>query len=106
MFIETEAGVATPGSIGLLAKARALAGAAAAVVCGPDAERVAATLDRYGADQVWFCDMDALDPELAGPHVDVIAHLLEEHGRERCCSRRLSSRWTSRPAWRRASTLA
>ena len=45
-------------------RGQALAGAAVAVVCGPDAERLAATLDRYGADEVWFCDMDALDPSL------------------------------------------
>lgn len=78
VFIEARDGTVTPGSLGLLARARSLGGAAA-VVCGPDAAGVASTLGRFGAEVAWYCDDPAMDPDLAGPQVDVLAALVREH---------------------------
>jgi len=80
VFIEVRRGAATPGSLALLATARRLAGAAAAVVCGPDSEHVARTLPGYGADEVWFADQPTFDAELPGPIIDAVAGLIVARG--------------------------
>lgn len=80
VFVEIRNGSPTSGSIGLLGKARRLAGRAAAVVCGPESAAVAATLGRFGAETVYYCDAAAVDPELPAPHVDVLVSVLRDTG--------------------------
>lgn len=80
VFIEVHGGEPTGGSLGLLAKARRLAGSAAAVVCGPDAGVVAEMLAGFGADEAWYCDHPGLDPDLGQPMVDALAFLVQHHG--------------------------
>ena len=70
----------TRGSLGLLAKARELAGSAAAVVCGPGAADAVETLAAHGADLVYVCEVAGLDGDLGQPQVDVLAHLVLERG--------------------------
>ncbi len=48
-FIEARGGTPTPGSLGLLARARTI-GAIDGVVCGTDAADIATMLGRYGAE--------------------------------------------------------
>ncbi len=78
VYIEARDGTPTPGSLGLIARARVL-GQADAIVCGPRSADVAATLGRYGADVAWYCDDVAVDPDLGAPQVDVLATLVAEH---------------------------
>jgi len=80
VFVEVAGGVATPGTLALIHKARQLEGAAAAVVCGPDAAGVAAGLARYGADEAWFTDGPALEPEVAIGYADAVATLIAARG--------------------------
>lgn len=80
VFIESRNGEPTNGSLGLLATARRLAGRCAAVSCGPGSAVVAERLPRYGADEVWFCEDPRLDPDLAQPQVDALAHVMRESG--------------------------
>jgi electron transfer flavoprotein alpha subunit len=79
-FIETRGGKATAGSLGLLAKARALGGSAGAVVCGPDAAAVAGGLARYGSESTFVADVGGTDPSLGQAQVGVLATLVRDHG--------------------------
>ena len=79
VFVENDGGSPTPGSLGLLARGRTLAGGVAAVVTGPGSAAIAESLDRYGADVAYFSDAADLDPELAGPQVDVIEAVLRDN---------------------------
>jgi electron transfer flavoprotein alpha subunit len=76
VFVEVRKGRPTPGSVGLLGRARGLAGHAAAIVCGPESAAVAATLGRFGADTAYYCDAGEVDPELPAPQVDALAAAL------------------------------
>lgn len=80
VFIETRDGEATAGSLGLLAKARALGGTAGAVVCGPNAAAVADGLARYGTTSTFVGDVGGTDPSLAQAQVDVLESLVRGHG--------------------------
>lgn len=80
VFVELRNGEPTAGSLGVLGKARALAGHAVAVVCGPGSAAVAHTLGRSGADVAIYCDDPGIHPELPAPHVDVIAAILRSGG--------------------------
>ena len=80
VFIETRDGRATGGSLGLLAKARALGGTAGAVVCGPDAAAVATSLARYGSQTTFVGDVGETDASLGQAQVDVLAVLVRAHG--------------------------
>lgn len=80
VFIETRDGRATAGSLGLLAKARALRGTAGAVVCGHDAAGVAEGLARYGSESTFVGDVGGTDASLGQAQVDVLATLVRDHG--------------------------
>jgi electron transfer flavoprotein alpha subunit len=80
VFIETRDGEPTSGSLGLLAKARALGGTAGAVVCGHTTAAVAAVLARYGSESTFVGDVAGIDPSLGQAQVDVLATLVHDHG--------------------------
>ena len=80
VYIELRKGAPTAGSLGLIGKARALSGSAAAVVAGPGSGDVATTLGRYGASVAYFSDDPAIHSELPAPHVDVIAAAIRAGG--------------------------
>lgn len=80
VLVERGEGGPTRGSLGLLAKARALGGSAAAVVSGPGATDAVGTLAAHGADIVYVCDLGGLDGDLGQPQVDVLSHLVVERG--------------------------
>ena len=80
VFVEVRRGSPTPGSIGLLGKARALSGSAAAIVGGPNSAEVAATLGRLGAETVYFSDASEVDAELPAPFVDLIEAVISNAG--------------------------
>lgn len=80
VFIETRAGEPTPGSLGLIAKARQLAPSVTAVVCGPGAETVAAGLGAYGVAAAWACADERLDGDLPQRLVDALGHTIEATG--------------------------
>jgi electron transfer flavoprotein alpha subunit len=77
VHVEIDGGSPTPGSLGLLAAARMLAGGVAAVVSGPGSESIARSLGPYGADVAYYCDAAGLDSELATPQVDVLQAAIE-----------------------------
>jgi electron transfer flavoprotein alpha subunit len=77
VYVEIDGGSPTPGSLGLLARARALGAGAAAVVSGSGSATVASSLGRYGADVAYYCDASGLDSELAAPQVEVIQSVIE-----------------------------
>jgi len=80
VFVELRNGEPTAGSLGVLGRARAIAGHAAAVVCGPNSAAVAATLGRYGAEIAYHCDDAIVHPELPAPHVDVLEAVVRAGG--------------------------
>ena len=80
VFIETRAGEPTPGSLGLIAKARQLAPSVTAVVCGPEAETVAAGLSAHGVAAAWACSDERLNGDLPQPFVDALSHVIEATG--------------------------
>lgn len=80
VFIELRTGEPTPGSLGLIAKARQLAPSVAAVVCGPGAETVAAGLGAYGVATAWACSDERLNGDLTQPFVDAVAHVVRTAG--------------------------
>ena len=68
-----------PASLGLLAKARVIAGDVAAVVLGPGARAAVEQLGAHGAGTVFVCD-DALFAEFPGePSAFVLGELVREH---------------------------
>jgi electron transfer flavoprotein alpha subunit len=80
VFIETRDGKATAGSLGLLARARALGGTAGAVVCGPDAASVAEGLARYGSETTFVAGSTGIDASLGQAQVEVLATIVRDHG--------------------------
>jgi electron transfer flavoprotein alpha subunit len=80
VFIELRGGRPTPGSVGLLAVARAVGGGAAAFVAGAGAADVAATLGAYGADAIAWSDDPRFDQSLGVAHADALARLVGERG--------------------------
>jgi electron transfer flavoprotein alpha subunit len=80
VFIETRDGKATAGSLGLVARARALRGTAGAVVCGPDAASVAEGLARYGSGTTFVADANGIDASLGQVQIEVLATVVRDHG--------------------------
>ena len=80
VFIELRGGRPTPGSVGLLSVARQLGHDVGAFVSGPGAADVAATLGRFGADDIWYSDDPAHDESLGVPRADALAGLIDAHG--------------------------
>jgi electron transfer flavoprotein alpha subunit len=85
VFLELVAGRPTPGSLGVLGRARAVYGEAAALVCGPGAGNIGAGLGSFGADVVFTCAEDSPEGNTASmapglAPIDAIAHLVEDHG--------------------------
>jgi len=80
VFIETQRGTPTPGSLGVLARMREVAGAADAVVCGPGATGLGVELGLHGADRVWACESAGVDPEQGQTLVDVFIEAVRSGG--------------------------
>jgi electron transfer flavoprotein alpha subunit len=80
VFVEEREGALVPGSVALLAKARALGAEPVALVCGADVERLAAGLGGYGAARVLVAEDPLLAGPLAQPRVDVLAEVLAGGG--------------------------
>ena len=80
VFLEHDAGVVSPGSLGVLTKAAALdVDVAAVLVGGDDLDAVATEAGRYGAATV-FTVADAFESPLPGPRVDVLTELVRTRG--------------------------
>jgi electron transfer flavoprotein alpha subunit len=75
VFLEHDAGVVSPGSLGVLTKAAALDADVAAVLVGDDLDALAAEAGRHGAATV-FTATDAFASPLPAPRVDVLAELV------------------------------
>lgn len=77
VYIEEREGSLVPGSLGLLAKVRALNGEPVALLCGSGVRGLAAEAVAHGAARVLVADDEALAGPLAQPRVDVVADVAQ-----------------------------
>jgi electron transfer flavoprotein alpha subunit len=80
VFLEHHAGAITKPSLGVLAKATALGGETAAVLCGSGVSAFAAGAGGFGAGTVFVADDERLAAPLPQPRVDVLAGLVRDEG--------------------------
>ncbi len=82
VFLEHQGTELTRGSLGVLAKAVALAGEpVSAVVAGAgDLEELAVAAGKFGAAKVYLARHEALDPPLPQPRVDVLERIATSRG--------------------------
>jgi electron transfer flavoprotein alpha subunit len=82
VHLEHHAGALSSGSLGVLAKAGALddTDVAAVIVGAGPLDALAAEAASYGAATVFTAEGAQFDPPLPQPRVDVIEHLVREHG--------------------------
>jgi electron transfer flavoprotein alpha subunit len=80
VFVELAGGRPTPGSLGVLGRAREVFGRAAAVVGGHDAAAIGAGLGSSGAEVVYASEAPVLQGDDATAHVDAIVALTALHG--------------------------
>jgi electron transfer flavoprotein alpha subunit len=80
VFLEHHEGVLSPGALGVLTRAAVLDAGVAAVIVGDDqVAGLVAEAGRHGASTVYTA-VDAFPSPLPGARVDVLAHLVAEHG--------------------------
>jgi electron transfer flavoprotein alpha subunit len=80
VFLEHHGGELVKNSLAVLSKAASLGGDVHGVVVGSGAREAAAKAGAYGAGKVWLADDSALEAPLPQPRVDVLEHLVREHG--------------------------
>jgi electron transfer flavoprotein alpha subunit len=81
VFLEHHGSELSKGSLGVLAKAAALAdGQVAGVVLGSGMRELGESAGKFGATKVYVGDDPRLEAPLAQPRVDVLARLVEEKG--------------------------
>jgi electron transfer flavoprotein alpha subunit len=81
VFLEHHAGAVTPGSLGVLAKAKALDPDVAAVVVGAaPLDSLAADAGKHGAAAVHVAASDGYDPPLPQVRVDVLERVVRDGG--------------------------
>jgi electron transfer flavoprotein alpha subunit len=80
VLVELDEDGPTAQSLGILARARTVFGAAAAAVCGPGAVAAAAALGRFGADRVYLSDTGAPAGGTVSLQIDAVSQLVAAHG--------------------------
>ena len=80
VFLEHHGGELVKNSLAVLSKAASLGGDVHGVVVGSGVREAAAKAGAYGAGKVWLADDSALEAPLPQPRVDVLEHLVREHG--------------------------
>jgi electron transfer flavoprotein alpha subunit len=80
VFLEHHGGELVKNSLAVVSKAASLGGEVHGVAIGSRVREAAAKAGAYGATKVWVADDAALDAPLPQPRVDVLEHLVREHG--------------------------
>jgi electron transfer flavoprotein alpha subunit len=80
VFLEHHGGELVKNSLAVVSKAASLDGDVHGVAIGSGVREAAAEAGAYGAAKVWIADDAALDAPLPQPRVDVLEHLVREHG--------------------------
>ena len=80
VFLEHHGGEIVKNSFALVSMAASLGGDVHGVGIGSGVREAAAKAGAYGATKVWVADDAALDAPLPQPRVDVLEHLVREHG--------------------------
>ena len=82
MFLEHHGGELVKNSLAVVSKGASLGGDVYGVAIGSGVREPAAKAGAFGAAKVWVADDSALDAPLPQPRVDVLEHLVREHGYE------------------------
>ena len=82
VFLEHHGGELVKNSLAVVSKAASLGGDVHGVAIGSGVREPAAKAGAYGATKVWVADDPTLDAPLPQPRVDVLEHLVQEHGYE------------------------
>jgi electron transfer flavoprotein alpha subunit len=82
VFLEHHGGELVKNSLAVVSKAASLGGDVHGVAIGSGVREPAAKAGAYGATKVWVAEDPALDAPLPQPRVDVLEHLVREHGYE------------------------
>jgi electron transfer flavoprotein alpha subunit len=80
VFLEHHGGELVKNSLAVVSKAASLGGDVHGVALGSGVREAAAQAGTYGAAKVWVADAAALEAPLPQPRVDVLEHLVREHG--------------------------
>jgi electron transfer flavoprotein alpha subunit len=80
VFLEHHGGDLAKNSLAVLSKAASLGGDVHGVAIGKGVRKPAAQAGAYGAAKVWVADDPAHEAPLPQPRVDVLEHLVREHG--------------------------
>jgi electron transfer flavoprotein alpha subunit len=80
VFLEHHGGELVKNSLAVVSKAASLSGDVHGVALGSGVREAAAQAGAYGAAKVWVADDAALEAPLPQPRVDVLEHLVREHG--------------------------
>jgi electron transfer flavoprotein alpha subunit len=80
VFLEHHGGELVKNSLAVVSKAASLGGDVHGVALGSGVREAAAQAGAYGAAKVWVADDAALEAPLPQPRVDVLEHLVREHG--------------------------
>jgi electron transfer flavoprotein alpha subunit len=80
VFLEHHRGELVKNSLAVVSKAASLGGDVHGVALGSGVREAAAQAGAYGAAKVWVADDAALEAPLPQPRVDVLEHLVREHG--------------------------
>jgi len=82
VFLEHHGGELVKNSLAVVSKGASLGGDVYGVAIGSGVREPAAKAGAFGAAKVWVADDSALDAPLPQPRVDVLEHLVREHGYE------------------------
>jgi electron transfer flavoprotein alpha subunit len=80
VFLEHHGGELVKNSLAVVSKAASLDGDVHGVAIGSGVREAAAKAGAYGAAKVWVAEDAALEAPLPQPRVDVLEHLVGEHG--------------------------
>jgi electron transfer flavoprotein alpha subunit len=80
VFLEHHGGELVKNSLAVVSKAASLGGDVHGVAIGSGVREAAAQAGAYGAAKVWVAEDAALEAPLPQPRVDVLEHLVREHG--------------------------
>jgi electron transfer flavoprotein alpha subunit len=82
VFLEHHGGELVKNSLAVVSKGASLGGDVHGVAIGSGVREPAAKAGAFGATKVWVADDAALNAPLPQPRVDVLEHLVREHGYE------------------------
>jgi electron transfer flavoprotein alpha subunit len=80
VFLEHHGGELVKNSLAVVSKAASLGGDVHGVAIGSGVREAAAQAGAYGAAKLWVAEDAALEAPLPQPRVDVLEHLVREHG--------------------------